>query len=49
MILHLNTMVLPTPEVVVWHYAEYQTACDSLTSRVVFKKVVSLADDIRGY
>ena len=49
MILHLDTMVSPTPQAVVWHYAAYQTAYDSLASRVVFKKGVPLADDIWRY
>ena len=45
MILHLNTMVSPTPQAVVWHYAAYQNAYDSLASRVVFKQGVPSADD----
>ena len=38
MIVHLDTMVSPTPQAVVWHYAEYQTAYDSWASRDIFKK-----------
>ena len=49
MILHSNALISPPPQVIVWNYSDNQPTYDRLTSRVVFKKGLSLVADIRAY